>query len=250
MFANNIEIYENKVAAELLIWQKKMQKSPSVANSISKAIQKKVNALIPDKVHEYITTAIKQMVKLVLYGSTYTATKPLEDGSLMLREAYVREKIDFYKKAASAEGAIVGAGGILMGLAEFPILFGIKIKLLYDIAALYGHDVTDYRERVFILYVFQLAFSSQERRNEIYQILQTWPQYVQTLPNDINEFDWLTFQQEYRDYLDLAKLAQLIPIIGAPVGAIVNYQLLDKLGDTAKNSYRLRRKLALGDKSI
>jgi hypothetical protein len=38
----------------------------------------------------------------------------------------------------------------------------------------------------------------------------------------------------------LAKLAQLIPIIGAPVGAVVNYRLLDRLGDAAIGAYRMR----------
>ncbi|MEO6135885.1 MAG: EcsC family protein, partial [Ginsengibacter sp.] len=61
-----------------------------------------------------------------------------------------------------------------------------------------------------------------------------------SLPENIDEFDWRSFQQEYRDYLDLAKLAQLIPIIGAPVGIIVNNKLIKKLGVTAMNSYRMR----------
>jgi len=56
----------------------------------------------------------------------------------------------------------------------------------------------------------------------------------------MDEFDWRKFQQEYRDYIDLAKLAQLIPIIGAPVGVIVNHRLLKKLGVTAINAYRMR----------
>jgi hypothetical protein len=56
----------------------------------------------------------------------------------------------------------------------------------------------------------------------------------------MHQFDWRTFQQEYRDYIDLAKLAQFIPVIGAPVGAVVNYRLLDKLGRTAMNAYRMR----------
>ena len=60
------------------------------------------------------------------------------------------------------------------------------------------------------------------------------------LPDDINPFDWRNFQQEYRDYIDLAKMAQLIPLIGAPVGLIVNYRLLKKLGTTAINAYRMR----------
>jgi hypothetical protein len=57
---------------------------------------------------------------------------------------------------------------------------------------------------------------------------------------DINQFDRRNFQQEYRDYIDLAKLAQLVPVIGAPVGAVVNYKLIKKLGVTAMNGYRLR----------
>ena len=239
--SSNISIYEERAKAELETWQKKMRKSPSFSGYISKAVQIKINKIIPDKVHHYITTAIKQMVKLVLFGSGYTAGAPLKEGSLLLREAYIREKIDIYKKTAAVEGAITGAGGILMGLAEFPVLFSIKIKLLYEIAALYGHDVNNYKERLFILYVFQLAFSSQERRNITYKIVEDWPAHSKNLPEGLNDFDWLTFQQEYRDYLDLAKLVQLIPIIGAPVGAIVNYKLLDTLGDTAKNAYRLRR---------
>ncbi|MGI8581540.1 MAG: EcsC family protein, partial [Chitinophagaceae bacterium] len=52
--------------------------------------------------------------------------------------------------------------------------------------------------------------------------------------------DWRTFQQEYRDYIDLAKMAQLIPVIGAPVGVVVNYRLIKKLGITAMNAYRMR----------
>jgi hypothetical protein len=32
----------------------------------------------------------------------------------------------------------------------------------------------------------------------------------------------------------------MIPLIGAPVGAVVNYRLLDKLGETAIEAYRMR----------
>ena len=62
------------------------------------------------------------------------------------------------------------------------------------------------------------------------------------MPDDIHQFDWRSFQQEYRDYIDLAKMAQLIPVIGAVVGVVVNYRLLNKLGETAMNAYRLRWK--------
>ena len=64
------------------------------------------------------------------------------------------------------------------------------------------------------------------------------------MPTDVHEFDWRTFQQEYRDYIDLAKLAQLVPVIGAAVGAVANYRLIEQLGDTAMNCYRMRLRQA------
>ena len=35
-------------------------------------------------------------------------------------------------------------------------------------------------------------------------------------------------------------MAQLVPVIGAAVGAVANYRLLQQLGATAINCYRLR----------
>ena len=65
------------------------------------------------------------------------------------------------------EGAATGAGGILLGLADFPLLIAIKIKLLFEIASLYGHSVNDYKERVFLLHIFELAFSSAKHRRNV-----------------------------------------------------------------------------------
>ena len=128
----------------------------------------------------------------------------------------------------------------MLGLADFPILIGIKIKLLFDIAALYGFDVDDYKERVYILHIFELAFSSHEHRRNVYLKMTEWDEKSKHLPKDIHQFDWRNFQQEYRDYIDIAKMAQLIPAIGAPVGIVVNNKLIKKLGVTAMNAYRMR----------
>src|SRR5690606_21568454 len=116
----------------------------------------------------------------------------------------------------------------------------LKVKMLFEIASLYGYDISDYKERVYILHIFQLTFSSQQHRNKIYAILKNWEAEQQQLPADMNQFDWRSFQQEYRDYIDLAKLLQLVPGIGAVVGAYVNHRLTDRLGKTAMNAYRLR----------
>jgi hypothetical protein len=235
-----MEYYESKSLEELKRWQLQMQQNPSLLNKATKALQDNINRVIPEKVHQIITVTIQKMVQAVLFGSKYTTTKPLIDLSLKERELLIKTKIEKYRKVATTEGVVTGAGGILLGLADFPILMGIKIKLLFEIAAIYGHQVKDYRERIYILYIFQIAFSSQKRRQEIYQKLASWEEYSTNLPEKAEDFDWRSFQQEYRDYIDLAKLAQLIPIIGAAVGGIANYRLISHLSETAKNAYRMR----------
>lgn len=232
--------YELQIKHELKSWQNKMLRRPTLINSLSKKMQAKINSYIPEKVHKAITTAIKQMVKAVLFGAGITTSKPHTKDSIEIKERLVEERIKWYKRTAAAEGGVTGAGGILLGLADFPLLLGIKIKLLFDIASIYGFNVKDYKERVYILYIMQLAFSSHEERRNVYLKMINWDEHAKQLPDDINEFDWRTFQQEYRDYLDIAKMAQLIPVIGAPVGVIVNYRLITKLGKTAMNAYRMR----------
>lgn len=64
-----MEAYHTKTQAELLIWQQKMQKKPGLLNRLSKNTQDRINALIPEKVHNTITTVIKQMIKAVLFGA-------------------------------------------------------------------------------------------------------------------------------------------------------------------------------------
>lgn len=232
--------YEKEVNAELLQWQKEMMRHPSLFNQLSKKLQTKINTWIPEKVHTAITAVIKQMVRAVLFGATYTTADPAVGKNLELKETAIRERIKNYRNTAAIEGGITGAGGFLSGLADFPLLLGIKLKLLFDMAAMYGYDVKNYKERVYILHIFELAFSSHQYRKQVYLKMIDWDERSKELPDDIQKFDWRNFQQEYRDYIDLAKMAQLIPVIGAPVGVVVNWRLIKKLGHTAMNSYRMR----------
>ncbi|WP_090994139.1 EcsC family protein [Pedobacter insulae] len=233
--------YEQQVNLALQSWKLELMKKPSRLGSLATKVQRKINSYIPTKVHKAITSAIKQMVKAVLFGSTYTTSAmPDESLSLLHRESLVQAKIDSYAKTGAAEGGITGAGGFLMSMADFPILIGIKLKMLFEIASLYGFDVRDYRERLYILHIFQLAFSSKTGTQNIFHQMQNWNEKLIVLPESADQFDWQTFQQEYRDYIDLAKLAQLLPVVGAAVGAVANYQLIKKLGKTAMMAYRMR----------
>ncbi len=236
-----MNFYEARVTQELTAWQHRMMAPASPVSRLAKGLQERINRFIPDKVRQTITTAIKQMIRAMLFGAEQLTSQPLiGDVSFQQREQRVRTRIKHYKRIGAAEGGVTGAGGFLLGLADFPLLLSLKMKLLFDIAGLYGYSVSDYRERLFMLHIFQLAFSGPDHRQVVFRRLQHWDTYSQQLPDDIHRFDWQTFQEEYRDYIDLPKMAQLVPGIGAAVGLVVNYRLINKLGVTAMNAYRMR----------
>jgi hypothetical protein len=204
---------------------------------LSKVAQNKFNDLIPEKVHTIFTEAIKKMVQSVLSGSNLIFKNSFPQMySLEEKESLIREQLDKYRKTATIEGAGTGAGGLFLGMADFPLLLSIKLKFLYDVARIYQYDVKQIEERIFLLMVFQLAFSSDDKRAETLRLIENWENEKERF----TEMDWQTFQQEYRDYIDLVKMLQLVPGIGAAVGAYANYKLLDKLGETAIYAYRMR----------
>ena len=235
-----MQTYKEKILTELRDWETEMLRRPGILNKAAKALQQKINNLIPEKVHKTITTVVENIFKGVLVGSNFITGKPKPMQNLALVDKDVQALIKIFRTSAAAEGGFTGAGGILLSFADFPALIGIKIKMLFDIASKYGYDASDYKERLYILHVFLLAFCSDARRAEVYGQLKNWEEYHKTLPEKLSEFDWRIFQQEYRDYLDLAKMAQMIPVIGAAVGVVVNYKLINKLGKTAVNAYHLR----------
>jgi EcsC protein family len=229
--------YELKVYDEVQEWKRKLTRRSGMMNRLSKKAQVKINEVIPEKVHEIMTESIKSMVKATLFGSQMTTNRNQAHGlTLEERDELVRKKISTYQKTAMVEGAGTGAGGFLLGLADFPLLLTIKMKFLFDAAATYGFDTKQYEERLFILHVFQLAFSSDEIRRNTLTEIENWETRKQVLV----EMDWRKFQQEYRDYIDFVKMLQLVPGIGAFVGAYANNNLLKNLGETAMNAYRLR----------
>jgi hypothetical protein len=229
--------YELKVYEEVEDWKRKLTRRSGMMNRISKKAQGRINEWIPEKVHEVMTESIKAMVKATLFGSQVTTNINQDRGfTLAERDELARKKMASYQKTAVVEGAGTGAGGILLGLADFPLLLTIKMKFLFEAATIYGFDTRKYEERLFILHVFQLAFSSEEIRKVTLTEIENWESRKQVLV----EMDWRKFQQEYRDYIDLVKLFQLVPGIGAFVGAYANNNLLKHLGETAMNAYRLR----------
>jgi hypothetical protein len=204
----------------------------------AKGLQGRINRLIPEQVHAAVTRVVEGVTRSILTGADLTTAPPVIGASLAERDRRALAAIDGYRKTAAVEGGFTGAGGFWLSLADFPALLVLKFKLLFDLSAIYGHEADLFAERLYILSLFQLAFSGPDHRAQVFAGIEGWDRREH--PTDYAHFDWRAFQQEYRDYIDLPKLAQMIPIVGAPIGAAVNWRLVERLGETAMNGYRLR----------
>lgn len=230
--------YEAWARGEVDRWRRQMLKPPNLVDKATRGVQGRINRILPEQVHQAATAVIEQMTRGILAGSNLVVAAPLLAAPLAVRDARALTAIAGYRTTAALEGGVAGAGGFWLAVADFPALITIKLKLLFDLMAIYGKSGSDFAERLYLLHIFQLAFSSAAHRNEVFRAMETWDSRPH--PQTLDDFDWRRFQQEYRDYIDLAKLAQLIPIIGAPVGAVVNWNLTQRVGAMAMNAYRMR----------
>lgn len=229
--------YEENALKTALRFERSMQKKSSLLQRKSKIVQNRINAKIPTKIHGVVTESIKTMIQLSLTTSKYIYPMEVnEQWTLQEREVQVKERLKQYRHTAMIEGAGTGAGGIVLGIADFPLLLSIKMKFLFDVGRIYGFDVKNYEERMFLLHVFLLAFSSDEKRKEVLETVVNW----ENEKDKWKELDWKSLQLEYRDTIDFVKMLQLVPGIGAVVGAWANGKFLAQLGETAMNAYRLR----------
>ena len=230
---------EATVRAEVAAWRARVLRRPGLWDRATRGTQDRINRMIPEKVHAVITAGVEAMTRGILFGSDLIQARPTADGSLAARELRARAMIRTYRTTAGVEGGVAGAGGFVLAAADFPALMAIKVRMLGDIVGAYGWGGDSVRERLFVLHIFHLAFASAKRRPEALAELERWIAGVDQ-PEVLTEYDWRRFQIEYRDHIDLAKLAQLIPVVGAPIGAVVNWRLVDRLGETAIMACRMR----------
>jgi uncharacterized protein (DUF697 family) len=234
--------YERFVREELKRWEQELTQEPGVLERLSRQFSREVNRHIPEKIHQAIAAGIRTMIESIRVGIQFTPKGDLKRGeTLPVMDRLAEERVAKWTQWASAEGAGTGLGGFKLSLIDFPALLSIKMKMLSDLAYIYGFDPNEEQERLFLLSVFQLEYAEASRKKEILSKIKTWDGSSRyPALTDMNEIDWQQFQQDYRDSLDFKKLLQIVPGIGAVIGAWANYGLVKSLGKTAINAYRLR----------
>ena len=152
-----------------------------------------------------------------------------------------------YKTITSAEGAGAGFVGLLGIPLDIASLITLNQRAIGEFATYYGFDVSSQQERLFALNILGLASSptdvaKQVARAQLVRIAQEVAK--KKVWKDLEKHSFVKIIQMIARSLGIrltkAKLAQVIPVTGAIVGAGFNAYYTSKVCDAAFYLYRER----------
>jgi hypothetical protein len=142
--------------------------------------------------------------------------------------------------AGTADGTVLGLFG--MGMPDIPIFLGLLLKSCYEIAAAYGFDYRDQREKKFTIAVLKTAFSRDEERvtasrecDDLGGIMERGEEFER----EITEEDLKEIASVLATDMLVAKFIQGFTFFGV-VGGALNYGMMSKISKTAKLKYKKR----------
>lgn len=146
-------------------------------------------------------------------------------------------------KIATVQGATTGIGGVFTLAVDIPVILGLSLKTLQEIAIAYGYDPKDREERIFIVKCLQYSSADIVGKQAILNELSSFYKRDQLTKNEvISQIQgWREVVFTYRDQFGWKKLLQMVPIAGMVFGAITNRSMIHDLSETGIMLYRKRR---------
>lgn len=146
-------------------------------------------------------------------------------------------------KIAMTQGATTGIGGLFTLTIDIPLILGISLKMLQEIAMSYGYNPNEKKEQVFIIKCLQFASSDIVGKRAILDELAAYDHPEGNLNKQtISQVQgWREVMVSYRDNFGWKKLFQMIPIAGMIFGSFVNKSMIDDIGEAGKMLYKKRR---------
>ncbi len=152
-----------------------------------------------------------------------------------------------YKGWAAGQGAALGVAGGATAWADVPLVLSEALRAIAEYATYCGFDMSLQQERIYAMQVLSYASSpAGAAKGEMIRHLNkvgvqlakraTWKELERSLfVRTLREI-----AQSVGIRLTKAKLAQVVPVAGAVVGAGFNAWYLNQVCDTAFNLYRER----------
>ncbi|KZE79602.1 hypothetical protein AV654_14970 [Paenibacillus elgii] len=144
---------------------------------------------------------------------------------------------------ATAQGATTGFGGLFTLAIDIPAILGLSLKVLQEMAMVYGYDPNDKRERVFVIKCLQFASSDIVGKKAVLEELADFDNEHRQRDAISQLQGWREVVTIYRDNFGWKKLFQLVPVAGMIFGAVLNRSTLQDVGEAGKMLYRKRRVL-------
>ena len=260
--------YERKVRRQIEAWQHGDAGLVSrIMNWAMQPMDWVVKRVITEDIEAQVDQVVSSMLSMLNDASewTYDVSGVIQEAKGVgvdvesiheLREADL-EKLDAIAKLHTTENALLaaiegggtGLGGAVLIAADIPLLFTINLRLIQQIGASYGFDMSGEDNRPLVLSIFNVAASSsKEAKNDAMRevsvagaALARDQEYRGRVSGTFREQNRHLPREIAKNILG-RKIAQAIPIAGAAVGAGINYWFTT---ETAETAYMLMRALYL-----
>lgn len=136
---------------------------------------KLLDKVTPDFIHKKIGVILDELGQYVQSGGRYLSSISSLKSYYPDKNVHTLDDLDLIpinemdhavsklannrKRLAAFQGASTGVGGILTLSIDIPLLLGIQLKTLQDIAICYGYNPNDKKERIYIVKVLQFVSS-------------------------------------------------------------------------------------------
>jgi len=157
-------------------------------------------------------------------------------------------KLNTAKKYAAVQGGVTGVAGAPGLIADIPSLYFLIFRTVHQIAICLGHPAHTPIERRYLLQVVNVGhhLELRERRCALMEL--------DRLEDEISEKSGTTedlqramlaktvqlLARKLTSTLIQRKAAQTVAFVGGAVGAVINRQLVEDVGITARHAYRRR----------
>lgn len=170
--------------------------------------------------------------------------EPLEKLDELAKSTFSQNQI-----LAAVEGGGTGLGGLVFIAADIPLLFTINLRMIQQIGGAYGFRIDSPDYRPLVLSIFNVAASGgrQAKTDAVREVSVAAAAFANDLAykgkirGAFREQNRHLPREIVKNILG-RKLAQVIPVAGAAVGAGVNYWFTT---ETAKTAFMLFRTLYL-----
>lgn len=270
MHRNNRIDHEYLQAAKLEIEEWESQ-GPGFLNHLGDFMllpaQSAAKALIPAGVQDAVAKAIHRLLSGLssaaylisneekIYYHVEEASNKYKD-ELKAADEVAKHYWKWNVAGGMGEGSATGALGLVGLAADVPALLTISLRLVQQIGICYGYDVKSYEEQEYVMHVLRIGSTSNPKAKmeclvglkHIEQILLkvSWQKMSEALARkEISRFSLFAAMKQSAQMLGIQlarrKALQLVPVIGALVGASFNAVFVNDVGRTAFMLYRRRR---------